>query len=160
MPLIEHPMEKNRKQNGSHMFLDNQLEKKYMPKIVVRQVKRKVRFKTSIFQNSQCEHVTHIKQHLQVNTESLKSFSVSTEPEQRSLMSPHRLLSRAPLLSFQSTWSHLQTGLEIYDSFFGFQFLGSTQTTILPTHCNWEDDYFDYMPVTDWGLLCVFFFFY
>ena len=159
MPLIEHPMEKNRKQNGSHIFLDNQLEKKYMPKIVVRQVKRKVRFKTSIFQNSQCEHVTHIKQHLQVNTESLKSFSVSSEPEQRSLMSPHRLLSRAPLLSFQSTWSHLQTGLEIYDSFFGFQFLGSTQTTILPTHCNWEDDYFDYMPVTDWGLLCFFFFF-
>ena len=157
MPLIEHPMEKNRKQNGSHMFLDNQLEKKYMPKIVVRQVKRKVRFKTSIFQNSQCEHVTHIKQHLQVNTESLKSFSVSSEPEQRSLMSPHRLLSRAPLLSFQSTWSHLQTGLEIHDWLFGFQFLGSTQTTILPTPCNWEDDYFDYLPVTHWGLFFFFF---
>ena len=48
----------------------------------------KIRFKISIFQNSQCKHVTHIKQHLQVNTESLKSFSVSTEPEQRSPMTP------------------------------------------------------------------------
>lgn len=82
---------KNRKQNGSHIFLENKLEKKkYMPKIAVRQVKRRVSFKISIFQNSPCKNVTHIKQHLQVNAESLKSFSVSTEPEQRSVKSPHR----------------------------------------------------------------------
>lgn len=81
----------NGKQNGSHIFLENKLKKKKnTPKIVVRQVKQRVSFKISIFQNSQCKNVTHIKQHLQVNAESVKSFSVSTEPEQRSMKSPHR----------------------------------------------------------------------
>ena len=91
---IEHPMGgKNGKQNGSHIFLENKLKKKKKkttPKIVVRQVRQRVSFKISIFQNSQCKNVTHIKQHLQINAESLKSFSVSTEPEQSSLKSPHR----------------------------------------------------------------------
>lgn len=134
---------KNGKQNGSHIFLENKLKKKKKttPKIVVRQVRQRVSFKISIFQNSQCKNVTHIKQHLQINAESLKSFSVSTEPEQSSLKSPHRdtpIKGSTSLISVdivpspswvRDTWLTL-----------GFQFLDSTQTTILPTHCNSEDD--------------------
>lgn len=91
---IEHPMGgKKRKTKRLTHIPRKQTEKKKKkttPKIVVRQVRQRVSFKISIFQNSQCKNVTHIKQHLQINAESLKSFSVSTEPEQSSLKSPHR----------------------------------------------------------------------
>ena len=93
--LLEHPVGKKKKKKQktkwlTHIPRKQTGKKKYMPKIAVRQVKRRVSFKISIFQNSPCKNVTRIKQHLQVNAESLKSFSVSTEPEQRSVKSPHR----------------------------------------------------------------------